>query len=322
MGAGNVNPSTAFPPEFIERIHLIDPENAKAILSNLSGDGAITARVNTLRTERDAVLGKLHEDSIMAEPIRWEPDGIVVPRAQREQLTHHELVTTGDVYIQGSTSWLTVRWLDPQPGEEVLDLAAAPGGKSLHIAARMENRGRLACVEPVRSRFFRLKANLERGGVSIHALYQKDGRSVGNAVPERFDRVLLDAPCSSESRFIMGEPDSYAHWSLRKIREQSKKQRGLIRSAFRALKPEGTLIYSTCSFAPEENEVVLTWLQKREPEMRIVPLEPPTEIVATPGLTEWGGKPLHPLCARALRVLPRDSQNALFIARIKKGASV
>ena len=108
--------------------------------------------------------------------------------------------------------------------EEVLDLAAAPGGKTLAIAALMNNTGRIAAVEPIRGRFHRMQANLRRCGVSNVQFYQRDGRSVGRLVPERFDRVLLDAPCSSESRMRWLDQQSFEQWSLRKIRETQRKQ--------------------------------------------------------------------------------------------------
>jgi 16S rRNA (cytosine1407-C5)-methyltransferase len=147
---------------------------------------------------------------------------------------NHPAVLDGRLYPQSPSSWLPVLLLDPRPGEEILDLAAAPGGKSLHIAARMGNRGRLACVEAIRDRFFRLRGNLERGDMKIAATYLKDGRGVGAAVPGRFDRVLLDAPCSSEALLRPQDADSSRHWSLHKVHEAAHKQRGLIVSALLA----------------------------------------------------------------------------------------
>ena len=92
-----------------------------------------------------------------------------------------------------------------------------------------------------------------------------DGRSIGRKVPERFDRVLLDSPCSSESRIRLDDPSTYQHWSPRKTREMVRKQRGLIRSAYLALKPGGELVYCTCAFSVEENEQVVDYLLRREP---------------------------------------------------------
>lgn len=103
----------------------------------------------------------------------------------------------------------------------MLDLAAAPGGKTLQMAAMMQDRGRIAAVEAVRTRMFKLQANLRRHGPTIVKTYLTDGRTVGRKTPERFDRVLLDSPCSSEARFQRADPGSWRHWSLCKLTKRT-----------------------------------------------------------------------------------------------------
>ncbi|MFK7929538.1 MAG: RsmB/NOP family class I SAM-dependent RNA methyltransferase, partial [Myxococcota bacterium] len=188
----------------------------------------------------------------------------------------------------------------------------------LHLAAQMDNRGRLACVEAIKPRFFRLKANLERGGVTCARLYLKDGRRVGGAVPARFDRVLLDAPCSSEAQFRAESPETWAHWSPRKIKEQARKQRGLLLSAWQALKPGGRLVYATCSLAPEEDEVVLSHLLQRADDVRVIPPDLADNVPAHPGLTEWAGKALDPRLVGARRIRPTAEFDAFFFAVLHK----
>lgn len=278
----------------------------------------VFARVNTLRCTRDDALAALTADQVEAQPVAWMPSGLRIPAMQRPALVDHPLVQDGSLYIQGASSWLPVLALDAQPGEEVLDLAAAPGGKSLHLAACMQDRGRLACVEAVKPRFFRLKANLERAGVSIGRLYLKDGRRVGRAVPERFDRVLLDAPCSSEAQFRLGQPETWAHWSPRKIKEQSRKQKGLIRSAWQALKPGGTLVYATCSLSPEEDEAVVDHLLQRTTDAQVVQPQLPESAPVHDGLTMWRGKAFDPRVVGTRRVRPSALFDAFFLAVLRK----
>jgi len=235
---------------------------------------------------------------------------------------HHELVTQGAIYPMNPSSLLAATALDVQPGDEVLDLAAAPGGKSLVLAAALSRggvpSGRLALVEPVKPRFHRLRANMERCGVADAHFYQRDGRGVGMAVPERFDRVLLDAPCSSEARFHLSDPSSMTHWSLRKVRECARKQKSLLKSAFRALKPGGTLVYSTCSFALEENERIVDGLLRREPQARLVSVSIPPAVagLVRPGVTQVGKKTYA--CAEAVRVVPNELWDGFFLAKIAK----
>jgi 16S rRNA (cytosine1407-C5)-methyltransferase len=227
------------------------------------------------------------------------------------------LFNEGRIYIQGLSSQLAAIILDPRPGETVLDLAAAPGGKTLHIAALMHNEGQLSAVEPVKHRFFKLKANLERGDASMVKTYLRDGREVGNKVPERFDRVLLDAPCSSEARIRSGRPETWAHWSEKKIKEVARKQKRLLISAIRALKPGGTLLYSTCSFAPEENELVIQDALRRYPEMKVIPADIPVDNVQQ-GLSEWAGKSLNPEVKKCTRILPNQHMDGFFLCLLQK----
>jgi 16S rRNA (cytosine1407-C5)-methyltransferase len=234
-------------------------------------------------------------------------------------ISQHASAESGQIYIQNPASYFAVSILAPQPDEEILDLAAAPGGKTLAIAARMHNTGRLAAVEPIRGRFFRMQANLQRCGVTNVEFYQRDGRSVGRAVPERFDRVLLDAPCSSESRMNWQDASTYQHWSPRKVKETQRKQKSLIRSAYAALKPGGTLLYCTCSFAPDENELVVASLLKKT-DAQIMPIaEYPSNSM--PGLTQWLGKELNENLALTLRVLPAGSWDGFYVAKIFKPAA-
>lgn len=247
-------------------------------------------------------------------------DVVALPASAREAVMQHPLVIEGAIYPMNPSSLVAARALDAQPGDEVLDLAAAPGGKSLVLASALtvdgEATGRLACVEPVKPRFHRLRANLERCGVRQVDTYLRDGRGVGRAVPERFDRVLLDAPCSSEARVRLDEPDSWRHWSPRKIKECARKQRGLLRSAFAALKPGGTLVYCTCSFAPEENEAIVEGLLTREPGARLVPVELTIDAPTRPPVSAWGRN--RYALEHAHRVLPDALWDGFFIARIRK----
>jgi len=242
-----------------------------------------------------------------------------VPAEDRAELLEHQAVDAGAVYPINPSSVLAVRALALENmalenATEVLDLAAAPGGKTLLMAAAMENSGRIAAVESVKGRFHRMRANLGRCGVTNVQFYLADGRSIGRKVPDRFDRVLLDAPCSSESRIRLERPDTYDHWKLRKVKECARKQRGLIRSAFAALKPGGEMIYCTCSFAPEENELVVSGLLESEPAADLLPIAGS----GVPGLVSWQSRRIDERIHQTLRILPDDLWDGFYIARIKK----
>jgi 16S rRNA (cytosine1407-C5)-methyltransferase len=226
------------------------------------------------------------------------------------------------LYLLTASSLLPTLVLAPRPGETILDLAAAPGGKAMQMAAAMDNRGTLSVVEPVKGRFFRLKANLSRYGVTCARAYRLDGAQVWHKTGERFDRVLLDAPCSSEARFREAEPDTYRYWSPNKIRAMQRKQLRLLYSGIRSLKPGGTLVYCTCSFAPEENEVVVSrMLSHFGPALEVETVDLSLDHVQR-GLVRWNDHALDPRLSRALRVLPATPMEGSFICRLRKHGSL
>jgi 16S rRNA (cytosine1407-C5)-methyltransferase len=303
------------PDVLVERLGRIWPaDHLERGLASLGAAKDPHVRLNPLR---GGTLADLVDAGLHPEPVGWLPEGARVPVAERDALVRSAPVLDGRAWVQNPSSWLPVIALDARPGEEVLDLAAAPGGKTTHLAARMANEGRLAAVEPVRDRFFRLQAAVRRAGATIVVLYLKDGRAVGRQVPGRFDRVLLDAPCSSEARIDADDASTWAHWSPRKVRECAHKQVGLLASAYAALKSGGVLVYSTCSFAPEEDEAVVDALLRRHPEAEVLPTDVPAATTQA-GLTTWDGDAFDPAVARCVRVLPDEVFDGFFLARLRK----
>ncbi len=310
---------TELPPGFLQRLRAIVPaDQFESVVASFGADKVTAFRINPLRTTSGPALAALHEAGIAVSPVAWCADAFLVAPGQRSALTHSPLVTSGDIYIQGLSSILASLILDPRPGQQVLDLAAAPGGKATHLAALMNNEGWLSVVEPGRQRMYRLADNLKRAGVTIAHTYRMDGRQAGHKVPGRFDRVLLDAPCSGESRFHVSRPESWQFWSLRKIREQSRKQRGLILSAFRALKPGGQMLYATCSFAPEENEAIVDHLlRKFSGRAHLLPVDLPIENRHA-GLTAFENNAFDPQQKLAHRILPNAMHDGFFLTLIGK----
>ncbi len=301
--------------------------------------GSVPERLGDFRERLIRVFGAAGAESVLAtmtaskrtgyvvNPLAdgdWMPIGTpipglpgcfsVLPQARRS-LLEHPAVAAGGFYPMNPSSVYAARALDVDGSMEVLDLAAAPGGKTLLLAMAMNNAGRIAAVEPVKGRFHRMRANLARCGVTNVQFYAADGRSIGRKVPGRFDRVLLDAPCSSEARIRLDDPATFRHWKLRKIRETTRKQRGLIRSAFDALKPGGEMVYCTCAFSPEENELVVAHLLEAETAADVLPSAAP----GAPGLTVWADRALDARLEHCRRLLPDDLFDGFFLARIRKG---
>ncbi|AJF05925.1 RsmB/NOP family class I SAM-dependent RNA methyltransferase [Geoalkalibacter subterraneus] len=310
------------PVEFLNLLNeVLPPAHKDAALASFSLEKPVVFRVNTLRTTAEQLLRELESDNIFPHPVPWLSGAYSLPVEDKRALTETKAFQRGLFYIQNLSSMLAPWVLDPQPGETVLDLAAAPGGKSTQIAALMKNEGRLSVVEAVKPRFFKLKANLDQQGVEIARTFLMDGRAVGRKCPQMFDRILLDAPCSSEARFSRLDPDSWAHWSPRKVKEMSRKQKGLVASAWASLKPGAVLLYCTCSFSPEENELILDRLLRRVgDEAKLKEITLPIENTQ-PGLTRWKSKTLHPDLCKAVRILPDEMMDGFFLALIRKAAS-
>ncbi len=201
------------------------------------------------------------------------------------------------------------------------DCPAAPGSKTTQMACPMKGVGRIVANDNNRVRFFILKANVEGQGVPNVELSLQYGEAFGRKQPQRFDRVLLDAPCSAEGRFLVCDPKSFRFWKVPKVREMARKQKKLLFSAVGALKPGGILVYSTCTYAPEENEEVLSWaLEKFGSALELEPVQLSVRN-QMPGLSGWEGKAFHPSLRRAVRILPNDRMEGFFVARVRKRES-
>jgi 16S rRNA (cytosine1407-C5)-methyltransferase len=310
------------PAGFQDRLRSIySGEIAKSILAQMRAPKATAFRVATLRRSSAEVFHELESQRLPFSRVSWFSSAALVEAPHRVDLLSSDVYLRNDIYVQDLSSMLVALELQAQPGEVILDLAAAPGGKLTLLAERMLNQGQLSAVEPIRSRYYRLREMVERLGVTIVRMYRTDGRSVGRKTPERFDRVLLDAPCSGEARFHVDQPQSWQYWSERKIREQSRKQIGLLLSGLHALKRGGFLIYSTCAFAPEENERVVNVAMRKFPgELEIVP---PSHrgweaVSHLPGRTSWGRESYAEELHHARRILPSESHQGFFLAKIVK----
>lgn len=316
---GPVGAAKALPEEFTARLGQVLPSRAyERALRSFTIPKSTTFRVNTLKSDATSLREELKSRGFAIEAVDGLPGAFRLSDPdQRRALTESKAFYEGRLYIQNLSSMLAPLILAPRPGEQVLDLAAAPGGKTLMMAGMMENRGWISAVEPVKERFHRLKRNIENAGAEIVHAYRKDGRSVGRACPAMFDRVLLDAPCSSEAKFSTLNPKSYAYWSPRKVKESQRLQKRLILSAWQSLRPGGRLLYSTCSFAPEENEAVVDYLLGKAPEAMLLPIELPVENQME-GLTGWEKKRFDPALSLARRILPTEEMDGFFLALIEK----
>ncbi len=326
---GDVSPG-ALPPHFLDRLaRIVPPARFDAVLATFEAPpDRVGFRVNPLRGTRAAVLDALATTGLDVAPVAWYADAFTVPHAQRAALLATDAARIGAVYLQNLASMVPPLALAPEAGERILDLAAAPGSKTLQLAA-LAGQGtpgeptEIAAVEIVRERFFRLRANLASGGAAWVRTYLQDGTKAARYRPDHFDRVLLDAPCSTEGRFRADDPETTRYWSERKVREMQHRQRRLAEAAAGALRVGGVMVYATCSLAPEENETIIDGLLTRfEGALELEPIPVAGPLDGGPpfaaALGGWDGEAFAHDLSHTRRILPDGTHEAFFVARIRK----
>ena len=269
-------------------------------------------RVNTLRISPSELRGRLEAQGFRLTPLPWD-EGLF--RVEGETpigaTLEHWL---GYYYVQEATQTLPVLALDPRPGERVLDLCAAPGGKATQIAQRMGDRGLVVANDVSAKRLQALLANAYRLGTRSLVVTEARGESFPR--PARlFDRVLVDASCSGEGT-ARRHPHLRRGASLGLIRRLAGLQRRLLARALELVKPGGTVVYSTCTLAPEENEGVVSWALDQG-LAELVHWEPPAPHAR--GLTEFAGQQFRSELRGAVRIYPHhfDSEGG-FIAVLRR----
>lgn len=305
-----------FPQAFLDRLtRIVPPGHFREIRETMKQPRAVGFRVNQLRPRPEAVVENL---GIEVTPLPWVPFGYVCSPDDRWRLLESPAFLNGDIWVQNSSSMVPPLVLAPEPDEKVLDLAASPGSKTIQIAEMMGHGADIAAVELSRSRFYRLKRNLKAHDAAFVKTFNRDGIKVQRYRPGHFDRVLIDAPCSTEGQMRTDVPNSFSHWSLRKVKTMAGKQRLLLESAINCARAGGVVVYSTCSFAPEENEAVIQHaLDTFGSAITVEPVELdlPTR---TPALREWDGQTFDPRISRTVRLLPDEEFEAFFVCRIRK----
>lgn len=306
------------PQEFLERLEkLYSSEELKAVKQSFTTDKPVSFRVNSLKASTSEVLELFKAKQLSVTPVPWYPDSFIYEGAKTD-LTSLPEYREGKFYIQGLSSMIPALVLNPRPSEKVLDIAAAPGSKTTQIATLMNDSGELVANDISRTRIYKLKDNLKQQGVTNATVLNQPGERLWRKYPEYFDKVLVDAPCSMEGRISTFDPDSYKDWSVKKVKELSHRQEYLLRSAITATKVGGTIVYSTCTLAPEENEGVIDWILAKEGDAIELEEIQMTGLKLQPGLTEWNGKQFKQEVKKTARVRPDDQMEGFFVAKIRK----
>lgn len=253
------------PQDFKERmkVQLGDRLAYEEFLASYEEERTYGLRYNPLKIGKEELQSALQKEQIVLEKVPWAEEGFYYPAdAHPGKLALHE---AGAYYIQEPSAMIAAELLDPKPGEKILDLCAAPGGKSTQIAGRMQGRGLLVSNEVIPQRARTLSRNMERMGVRNAVVLNETPQRLAERFPLFFDRIVVDAPCSGEGMFRK-DVEARGEWSLEQVDVCAKRQREILTQAARMLKPGGVLVYSTCTFAPQENERNTEWFVQEYPQ--------------------------------------------------------
>ncbi len=263
------------PAEFLDQIQeLLDNDEFNTFLQSYDEERGYGLRYNPLKFQKDEFL---REMPFPLEPVPWSREGFFYLQSDRPG--KHVFHEAGAYYIQEPSAMIVTELLDPQPGERILDLCAAPGGKSTQIIGRMQNKGLLISNEIHPLRVKALSQNMERVGSTNALIVNEKPEALAERFEGFFDRILVDAPCSGEGMFRK-EEEAVDEWSPEGVILCAKRQKEILEDAAKMLADNGVLVYSTCTFSKEEDEDVIEEFLQKHTEFSADMKEIPSEWVA------------------------------------------
>ncbi|MDL2342473.1 MAG: RsmB/NOP family class I SAM-dependent RNA methyltransferase [Patescibacteria group bacterium] len=294
--------------------------DAEAVAALFAIQRRSSLRINQLKVEDElSLLAELATAGWSGVQSAFYEHGYSIAEG-RSEVVNSAAAKDGRIFIQNQASWLPVLALAPQPGEKILDICAAPGGKASHVAELTDNQAELWVNDNSRTRLFKLRSNFSRLGARYteQTMYGID--RLTHVLPlASFDKILLDTPCSGEGLIDISRDKDFEYWSLAQIKRLQQLQKKAIMNAWKLLKPGGTLVYSTCTMAPEENEAVVDYLLTHTEDAELLPL-PYTLPNRFPALQQWNTKTFKSDLRNCLRLAPSELTEAFFVATLTKSS--
>ena len=264
-------------PQFLKE--KIEKEYGLEILNKIETglieEKPVTLRVNTIKSNAEKVKIELEKNNIEYEIVEWNKLAFIIKNVKEEEIRKLEIYNNGEIYLQSLSSMIPAIIIDPKERENILDMTAAPGGKTSQMAAIANNKVFLTACEKNKIRLDRLQYNMQKQGVKNINIMQEDSRKLSNYFS--FDKILLDAPCSGSGT----ENVFNSNFTEELIKRSCKTQEELLTKALSILKHGGEMVYSTCSILKEENEEILNKVLKKF-KAQIVPIQIPKEIPVLP----------------------------------------
>ena len=308
-------------PLFIERMKLLLRKDFENYLEKIQEQPLKSIRVNTLKISTKELKKKLEDkDWKIKQPFKENPEIMIIEsELQPGELGRSLEHLLGYYYVQEISSMMPVLVLNPKPNETILDLCASPGSKTTQIAAKMKNTGTLIANDFKLGRIKILSSNLERCGVMNTIITKSLGEWLCKKMKNenfQIDKILVDTSCSGEGT-IKSTPKTLQMWNIKGIFSFSKIQKNLLEKAVELLKPNGEIVYSTCTHAPEENEEVIDFILKKFDNIKIEKIFLP--LKTREGITKWQEKKYFKNVKYSCRIYPQDNNTeGFFIAKLRK----
>lgn len=307
------------PVDFINRLTEIIPENnLPSVLQSFCIKKPISIRINTLKITKKEVISVLNNAGIESIEIPWYSDACILSSVSRQTILELPIYTNGQIYIQNLSSMIPALVLNPLQDEKILDLCAAPGSKTTQIAQIMKNTGEILANDNSRQRSYRMQSIIASQNVTNTKMLISRGEHLWKKYPNYFDKVLVDVPCTMEGRFNANDPESYRDWTIKKVHMLANLQRQLLRSAYYSVKPGGTIVYSTCTLEPEENEAVIQGLIDQEKEyVRLEEINIP-KLRISESIKKWKNQTFIKDMEKVIRIYPDEIMEGFFVAKLTR----
>ena len=289
-----------------ELIKQYGEETYNKIIEGYNQKRFTTLRVNTLKAKVSYICSALSENNIEYEKVSWNNEALIIKNANEIDIKELEIYINGEIYLQSLSSMMPAIILEPKENEDILDMTAAPGGKTTQIAALTNNKANITACEMNAIRADRLKYNVEKQGATSVTVLKEDSRRLNDYFS--FDKILLDAPCSGSGTILLNNERTYKNFSENLVKKTIKSQKDLLKKAIKILKPGHELVYSTCSILKQENEnIIKEIIEKGQAEVMPINEEKLKDIPKLKSNIDG-----------ALTVCPNEYYEGFFVAKLRK----
>ncbi len=295
-------------PDFL--INMLDKQYGEElkdkIIEGYSKNRKVTFRVNTLKTNINDVIKILDDNNIKYKRVLWCDEAFIIENVKEDKIRSLDIYKNGEIYMQSLSSMLPPIILNPKENMDILDMTAAPGGKTTQIATMLKNKSNITAIEMNKIRAEKLKYNIEKQGASSVYVMEQDARKIDDFFS--FDSILLDAPCSGSGTINSNDFKLEKVFTKKLIEKSIKSQRELLNKAIRILKKGSTMVYSTCSILEDENEnIIREILETKKVELEEINFKGIEELPRLPEKIKG-----------TLLVMPSEEYEGFFVAKLKK----